>query len=205
MRCPFCKTPVARENVHECPRCGLSHTKVARMFGIPPQTLPGITDSTGELSFLQRRAIRNDIARLEYRFPQVRIAIFITGGLDAQTPLNTYTFWLFNNGNVCPNLEKAGLNHTVLLVIDKTNARASLTVGYGLETYLDESLLEAILESSKTDFAEKSTGGAIRTVLHSLSAVLGSVHRQIASVPEMPRHTAAEAHPVERTAVVATY
>ncbi len=205
MRCPFCKTPVARENVHECPRCGLSHAKVARMFGVPPQTLPGITDSTGELSFFQRRAVKGDIARLEYRFPQVRISIFITGGLDPQTPLNTYTFWLFNNGNVCPNLERGGMNHTALLVIDTTNSRASITVGYGLETYIDESHLGAILQSSESDFQEKSLGRAIRTILHSLTAVLRAVHRQIDLVRVEPRPLSTEAREGERVVAMATY
>jgi uncharacterized membrane protein YgcG len=97
--------------------------------------------------------LRGELALFEKKFPQSLFSVFITE-LSPGASVAEYAFWLANRGRFSA-LEAVGSeNFDLLLVIDAVAGTAALTVGYGLEKYLQESNLEDILASAAPAFRE---------------------------------------------------
>lgn len=177
MHCPACKSP-SFETAAECGSCGLSLERADGLFGAPPPITPTVADLAGVLSKSDRRAIGVCADELHSRFPQVHFTT-LTIALPADVSLAVYTFWIFNRGGICREIERGAANHDILLTIDPENSRSNLIVGYGLEPFVPTEKLDAALQAAAPAFAQKNYAAGVRSTVSSLSETLVSIAANI--------------------------
>lgn len=194
MRCPYCKNPLT-ELAPECPACRLELGRARAILGPVPAMKVQLTDHTAALVPAEIKRIHKRIDRLERRFPQVRLQILVHH-FPSEHPLELYVFWIFNAGGISSVNDKAGANHTVLLVLDPIDGKSSLMVGYGLEPFIDDGQLDDLLDDARLAWSDKAWAEGIMTVLDGLDGVLESSVLRIADAFDLsvrlPRHRAGD-------------
>ena len=173
MRCPYCKTEV-EARVTTCGRCGLSLEKVTRLFGVVPRIVKGVSDDAGVLSDSAKRRIRTIANELTIRFPQTSFSV-VTANLPPDTSLCVFAFWIFNEAGIARDLDRASNNYDILLTIDPGSGRANLMVGYGLQNFVSESQLSAIIEAARDFFDRGAYADAIEQTISGLREALTDI------------------------------
>jgi uncharacterized membrane protein YgcG len=146
MKCPVCQNAIP-EQAPACLHCGFHLAKADRVFGSIPVLDPTLNDFAEVLSEKEKDRIIREVEKLEERFPQLRFAIVLTK-LPKDAPLMAYYFWLFNRGNLVSQLESGAQCRLVLLGLDVGQARAFCMVGYGLEPFMTEAVLQTVASSA---------------------------------------------------------
>lgn len=173
MQCPYCRATLT-ETSKECPSCQLSLHSANALLGPVPRFDQGLTDELGSLEKGSDKKIRQALATLTKRFPQVNMHVLIKK-LDRQYPIGTHLFWLFNQGGFCPSDRKGGKNHSILLGLDPKQGRIGLIVGYGLEPFLPRKALDHTLEKAQPSLGAADYPRAILTVIHSLDQLMEGI------------------------------
>ncbi len=140
-------------------------------FGVVPWHRAGVTDTTGLISDRQLARLERWRDYFQRRFPKANLSVF----MRRQPPefeLRAYNFWLANRGNFGGSLPQLGQNNLVLLTIDPGAGQAALTVGYGLEPYLSEEALQAVLEKASGSFRRGDYAGGVRRCIRALVRLL---------------------------------
>lgn len=179
MRCPACHTP-ADEHDPACRQCGLTLDGLAQSFGIPPMLETPVADASRVLSRAEHRGALAAIRELHQAFPQLSFAAVITE-LPSEIPPALHAFWLFNRGSLFSAVEKGGDNHGILYLQDSAHLRGVAMVGYGLEPFLPESLLEVCLTAASGSLAKGRHGAAIEAFVRELE------RQMMAVVDQLPR------------------
>ena len=199
MHCTACKSP-SFETDAECGSCGLSLERADSLFGTPPAIPPTVADLAAVMGNAGRRSVQAAARDLHDRFPQVRFTV-LTASLAADVSLPVYTFWIFNRGDVCREIERGAANHDILLVIDPDNARSNLIVGYGLEPFVGTHYLDAALAAASPAFSKKKFADGTRSVIASLTEALTTVSAELPTTyglnPNEIRPQSADAAPTE--------
>ncbi len=170
MTCPLCSAAF-EEPPQTCPACQLRLGALDTRFGVVPWHRAGITDTTGVISDRQITKLEKWRAYLHQRFPQVKISIFVHR-LPPGCPLRAYSFWLFNRGSFHGAGPQFGQNRAILLTLDPAAGAAAITIGYGLEPYLSEPELRALLEHSAPAFRAGHHARGIRQCIQALVPLL---------------------------------
>lgn len=179
MRCPACQHTVL-EHEQGCAGCGFSLDALSAVMGIPPTLGTPLADLAGALSGGARKAVLRAAGLLHQRFPQLSFAAVLMD-VPAEVPLAVEAFWLFNKGSLFSAVERAGDNHGVLLLVDVPRDRAVAMIGYGLEPFVSEVVLEVCLTAA---------GGSLRRGLHgaAIEVFVRELERQLSDlVRELPR------------------
>lgn len=128
-----------------------------------------LTDPERILSHRQGARIRRAISRFVRQFPQLQFhAVLIP--VASEISLAKYSFWVFNGATFCSDLHKGGLNFHNLLLIDVEHRRANLSVGYGLEPFVEESDLASILGKAEALLRAEAYGEAVLAILEAATA-----------------------------------
>lgn len=173
MQCPYCRAPLT-ETSEECPACRLSLFTANSLLGPMPRTMKGLTDSAGVLEKKHTRKINRALADLGRKFPQVNMHIIVRK-FDPKFPIATHLFWLFNQGDFCPEDKKGGKNHSILLALDPKHGRVGLIVGYGLEPFLPQKALDHILEKAQPPLAAADYPRALLKVVGALDHLMEGI------------------------------
>lgn len=186
MRCPACRNPVG-ETDPACRACGFSLEALVPAMGMPPVLHPPLADPDGVLSPAERREVMRTLAVFQRRFPQVSPAVVLLP-LSRQVPLPLQAFWYFNRGGLFSAVEKGGNSHGVLLLLDGDSpGRAAAMVGYGLEPFVPDRLLEICLTAASGSLLKAITGAGIAAFLRELERqlqpVADSLHAVFGLVP----------------------
>lgn len=173
MRCPACYTP-AYEHDAACRQCGLTLDGLAQSLGIPPLLETPIADVARLLSRSEHRSALTAIRELHQGFPQLSFAAVIMD-LPPEIPPSLQAFWLFNRGSLFSAVEKGGDNHGILYLQDSAQRRGVAMVGYGLEPFISEILLESCLTAASGSLAKSRHGAAIEAFVRELERQLRDV------------------------------
>lgn len=173
MRCPNCKSPAASGSL-ACPSCGLTLERVTRVFGVIPSSLDGISDGAGILSAADRRKIRSAANELSIRFPQTYLSV-VTANLPESTSIGAFAFWIFNQSGIVREIDRGSNNYEILLTLAPSSGRCSLMIGYGLENFIRESELEAIISEGHQSFAGGKFVAGIELVVAGLQSRLMAI------------------------------
>jgi len=146
MRCPRCQQAL-QEHSHECAHCSFSLAEADRLYGIPPQVSPTLSDLADAISRKDERNILESLLEKHRLFPQLRFSVVLTR-LSADVSLRAYTFWLFNRSGLATSMEKGGNCRVVLLAIDVATLRVACMVGYGLEPFVNDESLSRIVHAA---------------------------------------------------------
>lgn len=152
MRCPACRQTI-NEAEATCRQCGFSLDALAAHMGIPLQLTPPVADLAGLLSSPEKRTLNEIVQSFEQRFPQVAVCI-IVAEIPAQISAELFSFWLFNRASLFSAVEQGGDNHGILLLLDAAAPRAIVTVGYGLEPLVAETVLEICLKAASSHLSK---------------------------------------------------
>ena len=186
MRCPYCHSPL-EENSAECPTCKLTLSRVSALLGPVPRTAPGIGET---LRVLDKRSIKKLAARIDEmqrRFPQVKMHIIVRD-FPSIYPFDLFLFLTFNHARLSIEAHKGCENRDILLVVDPSQARCGLTVGYGLEPFLREETLDHLLELAEPAFRDQRWLDGFTTIVDGLDRLLESVAIDIAEAIGIPTH-----------------
>jgi len=178
IQCPYCRTPLT-ETTPACPKCSLDLDRASAVMGpVPRLSALGITDFTETLKPRDEKRLHRTIREFHLRFPQSRVAV-VFSRFDSKFPLAAHLFWLFNTAPVSGESCKRGDNRDLLIGIDPDRRLAGLTVGYGLEPFLDQDALDRALELARPHLEKDDFPAAVLTILNALSRLMEEVCREL--------------------------
>lgn len=173
MRCPACRHSLLEHDL-SCPQCQFSLDALAQTMGIPLVLNAPLADLTRTLSSAERRAVLRTVGTLHQRFPQLSFAAVLMDVPSGILPA-VQAFWLFNRGSLFSAVERGGDNHGVLLLLDTRLDRAAAMIGYGLEPFVSEMILETCLMAAAPSLAKSKHGEAIEAFARELERQLTAV------------------------------
>lgn len=172
LTCPYCQHRVQEDSPH-CPSCSLSVKNAASILGPIPLLNPGLTDIVEILSKKQTKQIRSSISTFQSAFPYSQLSI-VLHTFDPKFNLSTQLFWLFNSAGLSTEENQLEKNQDVLIGLDPASNRLGLIIGYGLEPYISQNSLSALLELARPDLEEGSPTKALQLVIKKLAALLNN-------------------------------
>lgn len=194
--CPSCGG-VTAEGDRACRACGYGFEFASRLIPYPAPALRKFIDFDGHLSRHDIRDGQRALEKLRAHFPQVTLCTCLVNVPDGVS-ITEFGFWLFNQSiPEGPRLIERRL-HSILLLIDPTKGEATLTVGYGLDPFLDDADLQRCLQKIRRPLAAKNYGKALRRLCASLRPVLARgfqfVHRNVRDHIAESRHQQHQPH-----------
>lgn len=177
MRCPACRHP-ALEHDQACTQCGFSLDALAQSMGIPPMLSGPVADVAKVLSKGRRHSVQRAVHALHQRFPQVSFAS-VLADLSPEVPLALHAFWLFNKGSLFSAVERGGDNRGVLFLVDVPRSRAVAMIGYGLEPFVNETILEVCLNAASGSLAKEDFAASIESFIRELERQLTTIVQQL--------------------------
>lgn len=150
--CPSCLQRF-RETADTCQRCGFDAHRAVRQFPYTPPVLVPVIDNAGALSPDWRPELDAALARLSRRFPQVGFHI-CTVELDDPVKLPEFGFWMMNACRLEPHQQEPDRAWAMLLLLDVKRGLVSLTPGYALEAFIEDSAWEDALRQVSSPLAE---------------------------------------------------
>ncbi len=176
MKCPRCVQNIHRA-AESCPHCGFTLADSDARFGAEDVRLRCLADTAGLLRRRDRERVEEAMERFSRRFPQLFVAIY-TGSLGEIGSLRQFGFWLLNRAAFedVP-LEKPNAAG-ILIVIDPESKAATMTFGYLLDPFLDESDTFDCLSRAHSHWLEGRHADGILKALAQLETVLKKRCRQ---------------------------
>ena len=169
--------------VEVCPACGFSAHICVKKFPFEAPHLTRYVDPEGKLTPAEKRRIDRNINALEKRFPGIKIftcLVRLPGGVDSRE----FAFWLFNKSLPASGSEVRERSNGILLLIDRNKRSASLTVGYSLDPFLDDSWLGKILSTVKADLRESNYASAMCSLFAEMRTALVPIAVKAAQAAE---------------------
>jgi uncharacterized membrane protein YgcG len=160
MKCPSCGSPLIAP-APQCPNCKVSVYQLDAKFGAPPRHTRYLTDRSGRLPLREIKKLRALLRIFEKKFPQSLFSVFVTDQLQDGS-ISEYTFWLANRAHFSSIDAVGGRNFDWLLGLDLSAGAAAITIGYGLEHYLNEKDLQAALATAQSAFRAGDYARGIR-------------------------------------------
>lgn len=182
MTCPYCEAPIAPA-AQECESCHLTFPKTSALFGAMPLIHREVHDSTRQLTKSHKKDIQKHILRLRMKYPQLYVQVILYP-FPPPHPMRTQVFWMFNAAGFSGDTRRGPGNHTLVIAIDPARREVALMPGYGLEPFMDESLLTNLLDSSDTFWQIGDWPGGIISLLGRLDS-----HLEIMTQPHDRRLT----------------
>jgi len=156
----------------------MSLEKVRQLFGSVPRISDGISDPPGAIKESSARRIKAASRELSIRYPQTNFSVVVSN-LPKDPSNVVYAIWIFNESGIAKGLNREWNNFDILLTLDPAFGRASLMVGYGLETFLSEARLAAIVAEGQPDFAAENYGEGIEKVIEATSNALADIFESL--------------------------
>ena len=178
MRCPECEQKIHR-TATVCPHCGYSLSDSDRVFGsLDLEMRTGrLGDGAGLLRRAERKRVAVEIRRFSRRFPQLFFAVRTVAmeqpvAVEDSVNLRQFAFWLLNRAEFVDLEDGTGKDGGVLLVIDAESRSATLTWGYRVDSFLDETDTFKILSKAHPYFLEGDWCRGIATTVKNVDKLL---------------------------------
>lgn len=182
MNCPRCRTNVAPAATF-CVNCGFSAAFLRAHLGEHWVRIERITDDAHCLRLEEVRACEIAMDDFERHFPQAFIAVYL-GVLPAGLNASELGFWLLNQGAFnTPQMMKRN-DYGMVWVIDPVARSLSLTLGYALETVLDENQQRHLLTAVSRQLKARRFGQAILDAIAGTSSTLKKAGRRQLWLPQ---------------------
>lgn len=164
--CPSCNATQANL-ANQCSFCGFTAQISVQRFPFEPPPLTRFVDPNGSLSNSEQRSLNKAISKFEKRFPQITVSVCVMTlpeGVDGRE----FGYWYFNSSAPTGPTEREQRIHKILLVVNEHDNTVSVTVGYGLDCFLDDITLDKISTKAEPKFRH---GGLIRGIANWLKIV----------------------------------
>ena len=174
--CPSCNATL-NALADSCNFCGFSAHLCVQRYPFTPPALDRFVDPDGSLSPADRRSLSRAIRRLEKRFPQITVTV-ASMSLPESVDGREFGYWFLNRSATKNDEEARRRLHHILVLIDRTSSTVSITVGYGLDCFLDDQFLFTSLDRVSTVFRRRGATGGICAWLKHISNELLPVQRE---------------------------
>ena len=145
----------------------------------------GLTDATGTLGPAKEKRIHKAREAFHQHFPQCQLYVVIKTFRD-DVPLELALFWIFNLAGLSPAEKKAGKNHDLLLVVDSQRMLTGLTMGYGLEAFINSQDIDRNLACAAPQLAAGDLTAGIVTIIEGLSELFATTCRRLPVAAGLP-------------------
>ena len=174
---PSCPSCHARLNSlqHVCGVCGFRAEAACRRYPYEAPPMERFMDPESRLSARRRYDLEEVIDGFEARFPQVKFHVCIIR-LPENSECREFGYWLFNSSPARTEDERMQRYHGILLLVDRFRRVASLTVGYGLDPFLGDDVLRAVMGEAHKSFTQGCYAEGIETVARELEEELRCAH-----------------------------
>lgn len=179
MRCPYCRNPLT-ESAVECLHCHLTLDRATAILGAVPRMGRGVCDNTGVLSKSEIQKVVKAGSKLTWAFPQTQLHVLLHE-FPREHPFALHVFWIFNCGGFSTEHSRGGENHSILLALDPVQGKSALTVGYGLEPFLNDEALDHLLELSEPAWKRGDWARGILELITGLERLLESAATEVAA------------------------
>jgi hypothetical protein len=167
IECPYCQSAL-KENVSECPKCGIDGEKLTRIMGPMPVIFGGVSQDRKLLSPRDIKRLVKVIDEYQRRFPQSRLH-FLVRSFPQEMDFKVVLFWVFNQAGLSSQGSKGGKNRDVVFVIDRKRSKAGMIVGYGLEPVLSQAAMDEVVSSGQDALNEGDFSGAFEEMVGTLT------------------------------------
>ncbi len=168
--CPSCLQRF-RETADTCQRCGFDAHRVVQQFNYAAPVLEQVIDNAGVITPDWQPELDQAIARVERRFPQVGF-YFCTVNLDDPVKLPEFGFWMMNACQLEPHQQEQDRAWSMLVLLDVNRGLISLTPGYALEAFIEDSAWEDALRQISSDLAAREYKQALLDLMHHAERLL---------------------------------
>jgi uncharacterized membrane protein YgcG len=117
--------------------------------------------------------LKKRILKIQRRFPQLILQV-VVHRFPADHPFGMHAFWLFNAGNFAGHSRRGKDNHSILITLDPSRAEAAISLGYGLESFLNPESLDAILDLASPAWLKANWADGLKIVLENLESLMES-------------------------------
>ena len=181
MYCPHCSSHVSAD-ANSCQQCGFSAAHLHRKLGSQWVRLQRVTDAAQCLRLEDHRQLEVLLNDFERSFPQLFFAAYL-GVLPISLTVSELGFWLLNQGAFeTPSLIRRN-DFGLLLVIDPSSRKVSLTAGYALEGLFRQDRVLKLLKAAGKDLSRGAFAAAIAKVCDECSRLLRKNGRRKAWTP----------------------
>lgn len=168
--CPSCLQRF-KEADDQCQRCGFDAYRVVQQFPYTPPVMERFMDN----ACIADEKLVNDINRVVDkiigRFPQLGL-YFCTVELDDPVSLPEFGFWMMNACQLQDGQEEKDRAWSILLLLDVKRGLVSLTPGYAIEAFMEDSRWEDALRSVSASLAAGDYRSALLDYLDRVDALL---------------------------------
>ena len=157
--CPSCLQRFKNADT-QCQRCGFDAHRTVQQFPYTPPVLERIIDNAGIADEKLIKEINSAVDKFNVRFPQVGM-YFCTVELDDPISLPEFGFWMMNACQLQEGQVEKDRAWSILLLIDVKRGLVSLTPGYAIEAFMEDSGWENILRKISEDLAAEDFRSAL--------------------------------------------
>jgi hypothetical protein len=184
IECPKCGA-VSSQPVTCCEACGLSLELLSQSLGSNLVSLDALTDAAHCLRVREKEHLKHELDSFQQAFPQAFLAVYLGVFPTSPSPAEI-AFWLLNHAAFQPS-DPARLNErAALLIIDPVARTAGLTVGYGLEPFLQRATILAILRRVRTPLWHGEYAAAIELAITLIANALRKIGRRMSRQVAFP-------------------
>jgi len=141
--CPSCLARF-KEKADQCPRCGFDAHSTVKQFTYTPPVLECFMDHAGVTDEKTRTAVIGASDRITTRFPQLKLN-FCLVKLGQGVKLPEFGFWMMNACRLQQGQTESDRAWSVLLLVDVERGIVSVTPGYAIEAFMEDSGWERLL------------------------------------------------------------
>jgi uncharacterized membrane protein YgcG len=168
--CPSCLQRF-KESADQCQRCGFDAYRVVKQFPYTPPVLDRIMDYAGVADERLCADLNAAIDKLLRRFPQVDF-YFCFVEMDDPVSMSEFGFWMMNACRLQYGQVENDRAWSLLLLIDTKHGLVSLTPGYAIEAFVEDSGWEQTLRQISEDLAAGNYRKALLDYIKAAEALL---------------------------------
>ncbi|MBT8043463.1 MAG: TPM domain-containing protein [Verrucomicrobiae bacterium] len=168
--CPSCLQRFKQAEDH-CERCGFDAYKTVKSFPFKPPVMERFMDHAGVLDERLVYDLNDAADKFSVRFPQVGL-YFCTIEMDDPVSLSEFGFWMMNACQLQEGQKEEDRAWSILLLIDVRRGILSLTPGYAIEAFIEDSSWENALQLISPDLATGDYRAALSKYVKHAEALL---------------------------------
>jgi len=168
--CPSCLQRFKKVDT-QCQRCGFDALRTVQQFPFTPPVMERFIDNAGIADEKLIKDINSAVDKLNVRFPQVGM-YFCTVELDDPISLPEFGFWMMNACRLQEGQVEKDRAWSILLLIDVKRGLVSLTPGYAIEAFIEDSGWENTLRKMSEDLAADDYRSALLDYVKSAEQLL---------------------------------
>ncbi|MBK1831771.1 TPM domain-containing protein [Verrucomicrobiaceae bacterium R5-34] len=178
--CPSCLKRF-KERAEQCPHCGFDAHSTVRQFNYTPPVLECLMDHAGVTDDQTRSAVIAASDRVSAMFPQVKL-YFCMVRLGEEVKLPEFGFWMMNACILQEGQTEIDRAWSILLIVDVERGIASVTPGYAIEAFMEDSGWEKLLTDISPQLNNEDYREALLGYVQGVESLLSKESQKVRNI-----------------------